>query len=125
MKVVRKKEIDKIKISHNRGLFWLIIILLIFFVGFLIYANQKFSSESKIDSDERKGIGGEVNIGNECVSDLDCVPEICCHAATCVAVENAPNCGDVFCTMECTPGTMDCGEGKCSCVNGKCEAIFG
>jgi len=116
MKIIRKKGLDRIKVSHNRGLFWLIIVLLILFIIFLIYSSIQFNKNGESEDDVKKG--------SECVVDSDCVPEICCHAASCVPKERAPDCGNLMCTMECTPNSMDCGEGRCGCVNGYCDAIF-
>ena len=63
-----------------------------------------------------------VNVGDDtCTTDADCVPASCCHADACVAASNAPECGDVLCTLECQPGTMDCG-GGCFCDGGRCAA---
>lgn len=56
-----------------------------------------------------------------CESDEDCVPASCCHAETCVAPEDAPDCRGVACTLECREGTLDCG-GRCLCLNGRCAA---
>lgn len=58
---------------------------------------------------------------DECVSDADCIPAECCHATACVAVANAPSCGDAMCTQECRYGTIDCG-GGCLCHEGHCAA---
>lgn len=112
MKVVRKKGIDKITISHNRGLFWFIIILILFFIVFLVYANQRF----KVDDE-----GVEESL--RCETDSDCVPELCCHAATCVHVSEQPDCSNIMCTMDCVSGTMDCGGGSCGCINGYCGVV--
>jgi hypothetical protein len=110
MKITRKKGIDKIKIEHNKTLFWLIIVLIVFFIGFIIYSMSQFDYDKK----------EKAEIGNECVVDSDCVPETCCHASSCVPANEAPDCSNLMCTMECAPGTMDCGQGSCGCVNGKC-----
>jgi hypothetical protein len=59
----------------------------------------------------------------ECVSDADCVPVSCCHADSCVPVEQGPGCTDSFCSQECRPGTIDCG-GGCFCQQGKCAATI-
>jgi len=56
-----------------------------------------------------------------CETDEDCVPAECCHAAACVAQNNAPDCSDVMCTQECRYGTLDCG-GACLCHEGRCAA---
>lgn len=66
------------------------------------------------------------NTQNEemCMQNSDCVPAQCCHPTSCVPREQAPDCTDVFCTMECAPGTMDCGQGYCACDNGNCIAVI-
>ncbi|MBW2966258.1 hypothetical protein KY342_04095 [Candidatus Woesearchaeota archaeon] len=58
----------------------------------------------------------------ECITNADCVAATCCHASECVAKTEAPNCKEVFCSMECRPYTMDCGQGYCACENKKCVA---
>ena len=68
---------------------------------------------------------GNETVGSaECGADSDCVKAQCCHAASCVAKDKAPQCSDIMCTEECQDGTMDCGHGSCSCVQGKCSAVF-
>jgi hypothetical protein len=64
----------------------------------------------------------ELVISNDvCETDEDCVPGGCCHAATCVARDDAPTCSDVMCTQDCRYGTLDCG-GACLCHEGRCAA---
>mgnify|MGYP006929348154 CR=1 FL=1 len=63
--------------------------------------------------------------GDECSIDADCVKATCCHASSCVNIENAPDCSGIYCSQECQPGTLDCGQGSCGCVNKKCEAVIG
>ena len=58
-----------------------------------------------------------------CASDADCVPEKECHAASCINSDFKEGI-DMFCTLECAPGTMDCGQGSCACVNHRCEVIW-
>ena len=58
----------------------------------------------------------------ECMVNEDCVAATCCHADSCAAKENAPNCEDILCSMECRPYTMDCGQGSCICRDHKCAA---
>jgi hypothetical protein len=56
----------------------------------------------------------------ECTTDSDCVPEECCHSATCIPASKKGVC-NLACTADCQRQTMDCG-GFCTCVNGKCAA---
>lgn len=55
---------------------------------------------------------------------LKCVPDKCCHASGCVLEQNAPDCSNSICTMECREGTMDCDAGHCEYLNGKCEVSW-
>lgn len=56
-----------------------------------------------------------------CQSDADCVKDSCCHATSCVAIADAPDCSGAVCTLECRGGTMDC-YGGCMCQDGRCAA---
>ncbi len=65
---------------------------------------------------------GELVLSEDaCETDEDCVPSGCCHAASCVAADDAPSCEDTMCTQECRYGTLDCG-GGCLCHEGRCAA---
>jgi len=109
--------IGRVKLIHNRRLFVLIIILIILFIAFMVYAVKL--NNNKVDNlDNTKN--GEV----ECNVDSDCVPDICCHASSCVPIGKAQDCSEIFCTLVCVEGTLDCGQGSCICVNGKCNAVF-
>lgn len=98
----------KIKISHNKKLFWTIIILIVF-LCVLIY----FIAKSKKIGENETEI---------CQIDSDCVPADCCHADKCVTKDKKPNCSDIFCSQVCS-GPLDCGAGHCGCVNNQCEII--
>ncbi|MFO7567031.1 MAG: hypothetical protein R6X02_30585 [Enhygromyxa sp.] len=56
-----------------------------------------------------------------CQSDAECVKDSCCHASSCVAIADAPDCSAAVCTLECRGGTMDC-YGGCVCQAGRCAA---
>lgn len=73
-----------------------------------------------LGKNDEKNEGGELY----CNNDIDCAPESCCHANSCVNLENKKSCTGVFCTQSCEPGTLDCGQGSCLCVNNKCEAVL-
>ena len=94
------------KLHGNNRLLIGIIVLVVVLGGIIWYGNS-------MDKED---------IGNGCVSDSDCVPETCCHPSACVSIKNSPDCSDLFCTMECAPGTLDCGQGSCLCIDGKCRA---
>ena len=59
-----------------------------------------------------------------CTTDLDCVPNACCHASDTVNRENAPDCAGMLCSMECVPGTIDCGQGELKCISGECNLVM-
>ncbi len=66
-----------------------------------------------------------VLILNGCGQEIkECIPAECCHPTTCVLKENAPDCKETMCTLNCEPETLDCGQGKCGYINGKCEAVY-
>ena len=109
MKVVRKKR-KGIKVEHNKWLFAIIILLLIF-LGVVILTIFKDGNE----------IVGVVE-GDLCIEDSDCVPVSCCHPNECVIKEKAPECKTTFCSQVCS-GPLDCGAGSCGCVNNKCAII--
>ena len=58
-----------------------------------------------------------------CTTDSDCVKASCCHATSCVAKEDAPNCEDTMCSLDCKVDTTDCG-GGCYCDEDKCSTIL-
>jgi hypothetical protein len=102
MRVERKEGIGNVRISsHNRVLFYIIILLFIVLIGIWVYVAKHPEPE--------------------CNADSDCVPSDCCHAISCTAKNNSPDCEGVMCTMNCEPGTLDCG-GSCVCQNNKCAA---
>jgi len=109
MKIEKKEGIDKIKIIHNRKLFWIIIVLIIVLLVIVVYTKYL------------ENYGNNINASNSsCVVDSDCVQASCCHASSCVLKNNALNCSGVRCTQECMEGTLDCGQASCGCTKGKC-----
>jgi putative hemolysin len=68
---------------------------------------------------------GECSLSSltSCVVDGDCVPSSCCHASSCVTLDNAPKCDGAFCTLSCEPNTLDCGQASCKCVDSKCGVV--
>jgi hypothetical protein len=59
-----------------------------------------------------------------CAVDSDCAPAQCCHATSVVNKNFAPDCANIFCTMECRSGTIDCDNGEIKCVNSECTVIW-
>ncbi len=57
-----------------------------------------------------------------CQTDLDCVPEQCCHPYSCVDIKYKPDCSGIMCTQVCE-GPIDCGAGSCKCVNNRCHVV--
>ncbi|MFH1711232.1 MAG: hypothetical protein ABH840_02895 [Nanoarchaeota archaeon] len=90
-----------------------LIVILLFLIGVWQFKSLKSFSTPDPDSEEK-----------ECVKDEDCVPVSCCHASSCVAGSEKPDCSDIFCTQSCEPGTLDCGQGSCKCLKNKCSAVL-
>ncbi|HLT38906.1 MAG TPA: hypothetical protein VK034_21630 [Enhygromyxa sp.] len=67
------------------------------------------------------GIFEIVTTDVSCRSDAECVKDSCCHATSCVAIADAPDCSAAVCTLECRARTMDC-NGGCVCQDGRCAA---
>ena len=59
----------------------------------------------------------------ECTTASDCVPSLCCHASSCIFKDQAPDCTDTFCSLDCQEGTLDCNQGACGCINNKCQVV--
>ena len=114
MKIEKKEGIDKVRIVHNKKLFWIIIVLgiiLIILVIFIIL-NVKHTNKNLNNSTLK-----------ECSIDPDCVPACGCHPNSCVnALSRGGKCERLICTQDCS-GPLDCGAGSCGCVNNKCAII--
>jgi len=100
MKIKKRKDLHRVKIVHNTGVLWVIIILFVL-LGFLIYAKSNLIEENVV-----------------------CVPDSCCHPSGCVPLGEEQDCDSVFCTQECAPGTLDCGQGTCEYINKECVAVI-
>ena len=111
MKIERKKEIKIVRISHNWKLLMVIIILLVF-LGILIY----FILQNKGKGDN------ENDNARECLTDSDCAPVCGCHPNSCIPISKKSSCERIFCSMECS-GPLDCRAGYCGCANGKCSVV--
>lgn len=108
---IERKRVDKISISHNKGLL-IVIIILIVLLGILIYfilRNKNVNDKTSVTE-------------KECEKDEDCIASSCCHAESCIEKDKAPICDKIFCSQVCS-GPLDCGTGHCGCVNGKCGII--
>ncbi len=100
--------------GNNRLLVGIIVLVVV--LGCIVWYGNSMDKGMDKDSMDKD------DIGNGCVRDSDCVPKTCCHPSACVSIKNSPDCSDLFCTMECAPGTLDCGQGSCLCIDGKCRA---
>jgi len=88
---------------NNRGLVGTIVVVgVLLVVGFFWFVGEKGSGE---------------------VSE-NCVVASCCHASECVWESEAPDCGGIFCSMNCIGGSMDCGAGHCEIVDEKCGVVW-
>lgn len=107
--------------------------------GDCFYGNKKYVNTANQCPDFCSGYDGKLIIKcidnectqlrgeetkKECITDADCVKDSCCHATGCIIKYEAPDCKEVFCTMDCQPGTLDCGQGACKCDDGECVAEF-
>jgi hypothetical protein len=108
MRIIRKKGLDKMKITHNKKLLWIILVLIIALIAVIYFIVKN---------------NGDNNIINtlECSVDSDCIPNACCHATGCMPKENVSAC-TLFCTQVCS-GPLDCGAGHCGCIANKCEVV--
>ncbi len=112
MKIIRKKGVDKIRITHNKKLLWIILILIGLLIVVIYFGAKASKDNEKIDD------------GLSCKTNEDCVASSCCHPDSCVLKEQKPNCTGMMCSAVCS-GPLDCGAGSCGCVNNKCEIVVG
>lgn len=105
MSIIRKKEINKIKITYNKTLFWIIVLLIILLSILIYFIIKNNPDERKINIEEKK-----------------CFPATCCHADECVLTEQAPDCSKAICSMVCS-SPLDCNAGYCGFINNKCIII--
>ena len=110
VKIEKKRGLKKMRINHNKKLFWAIILLLII-LSVLIYF---IINNKPVNNDE--------NLEKECYEDKDCVPACGCHPDSCVPAAKRGECERLICTQECS-GPLDCNAGYCGCVNNKCSVV--
>jgi len=115
MKITRKKGISKIKIEHNRVLFWIIIILMILLVILIWFITHP---KEETQNNQNNSVGDKFY----CETDEDCVPDSCCHAIICLNAKYKPDCSGIFCSQVCS-GPLDCGAGSCKCISNGCAVI--
>jgi hypothetical protein len=108
------KIITLTKMNKNGFLMGLVVVFIFLIIGFFWFTGNS-GLENGLDENQTLN-----NVLKNYVNET-CVPASCCHAKNCVLESVAPDCSDVFCTMECHAGTMDCGQGSCVFRNGKCE----
>jgi hypothetical protein len=84
--------------------------------------NRSANGAASASADEKKEAPAASPAEDDrCTSDGDCVPASCCHAKSCVAKAQKPECKGIMCSMHCEAETMDCG-GGCGCQAGHCVA---
>jgi len=113
VKVIRKKGLEKVKLVHNKKLFWTIIILGIILIAVIVY----LVIYGKWDNNNNN-----VPVEKECLTNNDCVPVCGCHPSSCTPANIRPQCEKLFCTQDCS-GPLDCSAGHCECINGKCGIV--
>jgi len=116
MKIEKKRGLGEIKITHNKKLFWAIIVLgiiLIITIIFIVITGRNSNNTT-----------GNNSTLKECSQDSDCVPVCGCHPDSCIPAFSRGVCDRVICTEECS-GPLDCGAGSCGCINNKCNIIKG
>ena len=119
MEIKRKKGVKKIRIEHNKTLFWIIIALIFFLIILLIYTNSLNSK--KVDELTCEQANSCYNASSDCQVDSDCIPASCCHPTSCTTKENVKPC-NLLCTQDCS-GPLDCNMGHCGCVDNKCQVV--
>lgn len=126
MEIIRKRG-GKLKITHSRKIFYLIIVLVLFLIVLIIsltFKKEYSNDKASIHENYQEIPSDTIYTEKTCLSDTDCIPATCCHASSCTLKEKTPICSNIMCTMECVPGTMDCGQGACACVDGECKVII-
>jgi hypothetical protein len=111
MKIEKKEGIDKVRIVHNKKLFWIIIVLGIILIILIIFIILNVKHNNPTNSTLK-----------ECSIDSDCVPACGCHPNSCVPKINKSECERLICTQDCS-SPLDCGAGSCGCSNNKCSII--
>jgi len=111
---IEKKDVKKIKLQHNKKLFWLIIVLMIILICLVLYIKSEKQKAEK-----------------ECIKNEDCVKvqTTCCSCnmggeEMCASRKNAseyiPNCPteNRLCSAmyNCKIDSCKCEEGKCTFV---------
>ena len=120
MRLERKKSVNRIKIHHNKTLFWIIVFLVILLISMMIYVriavNQNDIKNQNI---------------SECTQDDDCIKQKlnCCPCSmggeeVCMPTKNSSLINERL-AKECGARTVctamyACQETSCSCINGKC-----
>src|SRR4030042_4351238 len=99
MRIIRKRGIEKIKINHNKKLFWIIVLLMITLIILIYFMMQNNSDEENI-----------------------CIPATCCHPTECALAEQVLDCSKSICSMVCS-GPLDCNAGHCEFINNKCGVV--
>ncbi len=126
VKIERKKGIKKIRISHNKTLFWIIISLLIILSLVIFFIVSKKPDNIKPNNN--------LTDIKECFMDDDCVKVQtgCCSCSMggqekCVPVSEQGKYNEIL--RKCNPRTMctamyACNIESCRCINDKCNSNY-
>jgi len=143
MEIIKKKGIKRINIEHNKPLFFIILLLLVFLVFLLVQSRnlsvQNNENQEINESQSEIGVGSSIpqlpvdsDDQTDCKTDSDCVivQTSCCPCEmggqeVCVSESNQylfeeklELCNeDLYC-----PAVYNCLINSCICNNGKCEA---
>jgi len=128
MDINRKRGLAGVRIvGHNKILLWVILVLFIILIALvigIIYLGNIERQKSALNSTLNSSLNSTQNsLDYSCTKNSDCVPASCCHASSCISINNAPICSRIACSMGCKPGTMDCGQASCVCQNNKCAVV--
>lgn len=121
MKIKREKEINKIRIEHNKKLLWAILVLIVILIFLIIYIREEINKKNN------KGDGFECSVDSDCVKQsLTCCPCNSGGKEACVSMENLTKITKEL--ASCPDNLMcafiyNCKIKSCKCDNGKCIEI--
>ncbi len=120
MKIERKRGIKRVRIIHNRKLLWIIIVLIVIFIGLIYFIVQNKNQEKN----------PKPLLDKECEKDSDCikVQTGCCSCdmggeEKCVSISQKEKYNELL--RKCGQRTVciamyACNIQSCRCVDNKC-----